>query len=78
MWRCPRCGGRNDRTAAHCGQCGMPNPFEDGGTTRPIDIPGGAPDRPSRVRTTLPWAVIAGATVVLLAILVLAVVALTA
>ncbi|MBW3604545.1 MAG: hypothetical protein KY460_06440 [Actinobacteria bacterium] len=56
----------------------MPNPFEDGGTTRPMDIPGDAPDRPSRVRTTLPWAAIAGATAVLLAILVLAVVALTA
>ncbi|CAN5919671.1 hypothetical protein BH23ACT10_BH23ACT10_35400 [soil metagenome] len=78
MWSCPRCGGRNDRAVTHCGKCGMPNPFGDGGSTRNIDIPPVEPDRPSRARATLPWAAIAVAAVALLTILVLAVVMLTA
>lgn len=51
----------------------MPNPFEDGGTTRTMDIPPIESARESRARSTLPWAAIAVAAVVLLGILVLAV-----
>lgn len=54
----------------------MPTPFEDGGTTKTIDVPPAADDRPSRARATLPWAAIAIAAAVLLAILLFAVVAL--
>lgn len=76
MWSCPRCGQRNDRAVSHCRQCGMPTPFEDGGTTKTIDVPPAADDRPSRARATLPWAAIAIAAAALLAILLFAVVAL--
>lgn len=72
MWSCPRCGRRNDRAVTHCGKCGMPSPFEDGGTTMTMDVPPIEPDRPSRARATLPWAVIAVVAVVLLGILVFA------
>ena len=74
MWRCPRCGSRNSRAAEHCGTCGMPNPFGDGGSTKTIDIPpesGRKPEpEPSR---SLPWLTIGLAVLGLLAIIVLAV-----
>lgn len=76
MWRCARCGARNSRQAAHCGQCGMPSPFEDGGRTRTIDIPEIEPELPRR-RSSLPWIIIGVVTLILLALLVVAVVALS-
>lgn len=39
MWRCARCGARNSREDEHCTQCGMPNPFGDGGQTKTMDLP---------------------------------------
>ena len=77
MWRCARCGARNSRQVTHCGQCGMPSPFEDGGQTKTIDIPEVEPE-PERRRlpSSLPWVVIGVVTAILLVLLVLAVVAL--
>lgn len=75
MWRCPRCGARNDRAAAHCGQCGMPSPFEDGGTTKTIDVPDVRPEPPRR-GASLSWVVVVALALVLLALLLIAVVAL--
>ena len=76
MWRCARCGARSSREASHCGRCGMPSPFEDGGETRTIDIPEIAPE-PPRQQTSLPWIVIGVAVVLLLALLLIAVAALS-
>jgi uncharacterized membrane protein YvbJ len=77
MWRCARCGARNSRQAAHCGQCGMPSPFADGGRTRTIDIPEIEPEPPRRQSSSLPWIVVGVVTLILLALLVVAVVALS-
>ena len=76
MWRCARCGARNSRQVAHCGQCGMPSPFEDGGQTKTIDIPEIEPEPEGRP-SSLPWVVIGAVTLLLLALLVIAVVALS-
>lgn len=78
MWRCARCGARNSRQAAHCGRCGMPSPFEDGGQTKTIDIPEIEPE-PERQQqsSSLAWMVIGAVTLILLALLVVAVVALS-
>lgn len=76
MWRCARCGARNSRQVAHCGQCGMPSPFEDGGQTETIDIPEIEPEPPRR-QSSLPWVVIGVAALLLLALLVIAIAALS-
>lgn len=76
MWRCPRCGARNDRAVAHCGQCGMPNPFEDGGSTKTIDVPEVRTEPPRRRGTSLSWVVVAVLVLALVAVLLIAVVAL--
>lgn len=76
MWRCARCGARNSRRVAHCGQCGMPSPFEDGGQTKTIDIPEIEPE-PERRQSSLPWLVIGAMTLLLLALLAIAVIALS-
>lgn len=76
MWRCARCGARNSRQVAHCGQCGMPSPFEDGGQTETIDIPEIEPE-PPRQQSSLPWVVIGVAALLLLALLVIAIAALS-
>lgn len=76
MWRCARCGARNTRQVAHCSQCGMPSPFEDGGQTKTIDIPEVEPE-PARKQSSLPWIVIGVVALLLLALLVIAVVALS-
>ncbi len=74
MWRCPRCGARNTRAVDHCGDCGMPNPFGDGGSTKTIDIPPESTrPREPEPSTGLPWLTIGVAVVVLLAIFVLAI-----
>lgn len=75
MWRCPRCSARNDRVESHCGQCGMPSPFEDGGHTRTIDVPEIRTEPPRR-RVSLSWVVVAAIALVLFALLLIAVVAL--
>jgi uncharacterized membrane protein YvbJ len=77
MWRCARCGARNSREAGHCGQCGMPSPFDDGGHTKTIDVPP-ITTEPSREEPSspLPWVIIGVVTVLLLVLLVVAVVAL--
>lgn len=74
MWRCPRCGTRNTRAVDHCGNCGMPNPFGDGGSTKTIDIPpestGPSDPEPS---PGLPWVTIAIAVIGVLTIVALAI-----
>lgn len=79
MWRCPRCGARNNRAADHCGSCGMPNPFGDGGTTKTIDIPpeSTGPPEPEPSGGGLPWLTIALAVLGLLAIIAVAIAILT-
>ena len=77
MWRCARCGVRNSRQVAHCGQCGMPNPFGDGGQTNTIDIPEIGREPPRRRSSSLPWMIIGVVTLFLLALLVVAVAALS-
>lgn len=75
MWRCARCGTRNNRAVHHCGNCGMPNPFGDGGSTSTVDIPPEAVRQPEREPSTgLPWVIVSIAVVALLAIVVLAMV----
>lgn len=76
MWRCARCGARNSRQVAHCGQCGMPSPFEDGGQTQTIDIPEVEPEPVRQPSTSLPWVIIGVVTVVLVGLLAVAIVAL--
>jgi uncharacterized membrane protein YvbJ len=74
MWRCPRCGARNTRDADHCGSCGMPNPFGDGGSTKTIDIPPESTRPPEpEPSPRLPWIAIALAVLGLLAIVVVAI-----
>ena len=73
MWRCPRCGTRNNRVVDHCGNCGMPNPFGDGGSTKTIDIPPESTRPPEpEAATPLPWVTITIAVIGLLLIIVLA------
>lgn len=76
MWRCARCAARNSRAAAHCGRCGMPSPFEEGGHTQTIDVPEIEPEPPSRPSSSLPWVIIGVATLVVLVLLAVAIVAL--
>lgn len=76
MWRCARCGARNSRQAAHCGRCGMPSPFEDGEQTKTIDIPEIQPE-PPREQSSVPWMIVGVVSLILLALLVLSVVALS-
>jgi hypothetical protein len=54
----------------------MPSPFEDGGQTKTIDIPEIEPEPEGRP-SSLPWVVIGAVTLLLLALLVIAVVALS-
>lgn len=82
MWRCARCGTRNQRTADHCGSCGMPNPFGDGGSTRTMDIPADAarrsrPEPEPEPRPGLPWLTIALAVLGIVLLLLFAVAALS-
>lgn len=76
MWRCARCGARNDRQAAHCARCGMASPFADDDRTRPIDVPAPEPEQPDRHASSVSWIVVAVAVVGLLALLVVALIAL--
>jgi hypothetical protein len=55
----------------------MPSPFEDGGQTRTIDVPGIKPEPPRRQSSSVPWMIIGVASLILLALLVVAVVALS-
>lgn len=75
MWRCARCGARNNRDVDHCGQCGMPSPFGDGGHTKTIDIPDVEPERPARRSSPSGVAILVGvvAVVVILLVVVVAV-----
>lgn len=77
MWRCARCGARNSREAGHCGQCGMPSPFGDGGQTKTMDIPAIEPEPERRSTSSLPWFLVGAVTLLLLALLVIAVVAMS-
>lgn len=77
MWRCARCGARNERTSAHCTRCGMASPFAEDDRTMTIDIPSTAPEPPPRRSTPLPWLIVAAAVVLLLAIVLIALVGLS-
>lgn len=77
MWKCARCGARNDRQAVHCARCGMASPFADDDRTRTIDIPALEPEVPERPAAPVSWIVVAAAVVGVLALLVVALVAIT-
>lgn len=77
MWRCARCGTRNDRSAGHCQRCGMASPFHGGGHTQPVELAAVEAEE-THERRSPPWAaivVIVALVVVLVAIGVIAVTA---
>ncbi|HSJ43195.1 MAG TPA: hypothetical protein VK923_00745 [Euzebyales bacterium] len=54
----------------------MPSPFEDGEQTKTIDIPEIQPE-PPREQSSVPWMIVGVVSLILLALLVLSVVALS-
>ena len=68
MWRCARCGARNAREVSHCGECGMPNPFADGGRTQTMDLPPVRADDDPQPERSRPWTIVAIVVAVVLLI----------
>lgn len=76
MWRCARCGTRNHHAVDHCSNCGMPNPFSDGGPTRTVDIPPESIREPEPEKSTAPpWVTISivGLGLLVISVLVIAI-----